>query len=340
MIFLKPFLNKCFKKNFFIRMVRRRKPGKKRRGRGSTDSVSSGQSMPSPEQVETEESLQNKSLDALDGSARAAAENCEDQEPEALLRLPEMTDTSMDSVGQPLRDVMDRLNGVLDGKNWEGHEEEAEDCVSGIYSATSPLQHQPFREDAGGEPPDPDSQSCLVASAASAQFYCFTPYSADAVAESGSHHDSAGNGQSQTVYSGHEDEREGETTEQDASSKIITKHRGDVEMEQPNGPAHNKSEENGAGSGQGESSHPAEFRSDHGQQLLIYALPILSVMQRIISAKSKSSFPFVFIFRVDNNHLLLLMIHVFRENEEQLLKVHLKQKCFSHQAISLNLDFH
>lgn len=267
-----------------IRMVRRRKPGKKRRGRGSTDSVSSGQSMPSPEQVETEESLQNKSLDALDGSARAAAENCEDQEPEALLRLPEMTDTSMDSVGQPLRDVMDRLNGVLDGKNWEGHEEEAEDCVSGIYSATSPLQHQPFREDAGGEPPDPDSQSCLVASAASAQFYCFTPYSADAVAESGSHHDSAGNGQSQTVYSGHEDEREGETTEQDASSKIITKHRGDVEMEQPNGPAHNKSEENGAGSGQGESSHPAEFR-------------------------------------VDNNHLLLLMIHVFRENEEQLLKM-------------------
>lgn len=25
--------------------------------------------------------------------------------------------------------------------------------------------------------------------------------------------------------------------------------------------------------------------------------------------------------RVDNNHLLLLMIHVFRENEEQLFKV-------------------
>lgn len=26
-------------------------------------------------------------------------------------------------------------------------------------------------------------------------------------------------------------------------------------------------------------------------------------------------------FRVDNNHLLLLMIYVFRENEEQLFKV-------------------
>ncbi|KAF4078086.1 hypothetical protein AMELA_G00195430 [Ameiurus melas] len=274
-----------------IRMVRRRKPGKKRRGRGSTDSVSSGQSMPSPEQVETEESLQIKSLDAVHGSARAAAQNCEDQEPEALLRLPEMTDTSMDNVGQPLRDVMDRLNGVLDGKNWEGHEEEAQDGVSGIYLATSPLQHQPFREDSGGEPPDPDSQSRLVASAAPAHFYCFTSYSADAAAESGSHHDSAGNGQSQTLYSGHEDEGEGETTEQDASSNII-KERGDVEMEQPNGPAHNKSEENGAGegSGQAENSHPAEFR-------------------------------------VDNNHLLLLMIHVFRENEEQLLKM-VRMNCY------------
>ncbi|KAB5546228.1 hypothetical protein PHYPO_G00069640 [Pangasianodon hypophthalmus] len=209
-----------------IRMARRRKPGKKRRGRGSTESVSSGQSMPSPEQVETEESLQINnermnleggtvggsvnSLDALDGSARAAAENGEDQEPEALLRLPEMTDTSMDSVGQPLREVMDRLNGALDGKSWEGQEdeeEEAEDGVTGINPATSPLQHQPFREDAGGEPPDPDSKSGLVASAAPAHFYCFTPHSADAAAESGSYHDSAGNGQSQTVYGGHEDER-------------------------------------------------------------------------------------------------------------------------------------
>ncbi|XP_053096566.1 pleckstrin homology domain-containing family M member 2 isoform X4 [Pangasianodon hypophthalmus] len=288
-----------------IRMARRRKPGKKRRGRGSTESVSSGQSMPSPEQVETEESLQINnermnleggtvggsvnSLDALDSSARAAAENGEDQEPEALLRLPEMTDTSMDSVGQPLREVMDRLNGALDGKSWEGQEdeeEEAEDGVTGINPATSPLQHQPFREDAGGEPPDPDSKSGLVASAAPAHFYCFTPHSADAAAESGSYHDSAGNGQSQTVYGGHEDEREGETAEQDASSKIEEKERGDVEMEQPNGLAQNKSEEKGMGEGSGpaECSHPAEFR-------------------------------------VDNNHLLLLMIHVFRENEEQLIKM-------------------
>ncbi|XP_060794306.1 pleckstrin homology domain-containing family M member 2 isoform X3 [Neoarius graeffei] len=276
-----------------IRMVKRRKPGKKRRGRGSTDSVSSGQSMPSPEQVETVESLQIKNErmnledgtagdgnDSLDGSVRA-----EDPEPVALLRLPEMTDTSMDSVGQPLRDVMDRLNGALDGKSWEKQDEEEEivDGVTGNITVTAPLQHQPFREDEGGEPPDPDSESCLVASAAPAHFYCFTPHSSGAAAKSGSHHDFAGNGQSQTLDSGHEDEGEGE---QDSSSKIEEKESGDVELEQPNGPAQIKSEENGVGEGSdpAECSHPAEFR-------------------------------------VDNNHLLLLMIHVFRENEEQLFKM-------------------
>ncbi|GAA6107247.1 pleckstrin homology domain-containing family M member 2 isoform X1 [Tachysurus ichikawai] len=283
-----------------IRMVRRRKPGKKLRGRGSTDSVSSGHSMQSPKQVEMEDSLQinnekmnledgsvEGSINSLDGSARAATEKSEDQEPEALLRLPEMTDTSMDSVGQPLKDVMDRLNGALDGKSWDGQEEEEEEAENGINPPTSALQHQPFREDEGGEPPDPDRQSRIMVSAATAHFYCFTPHSADAVAKSGSHHDSAGNGKSQTLYGGHEDEREGETAEEFASSKKIEeKERGDVEMEQPNGPAQIKSNGNEAGEGSApaESSHPAEFR-------------------------------------VDNNLLLLLMIHVFRENEEQLFKM-------------------
>lgn len=271
-------------------MVKRRKPGKKRRGRGSTDSVSSGQSMPSPEQVETEEPLQIKnermnledgtvgdSNTSLDGAARAVTENREDPEPEALLRLPEMTDTSMDTVGQPLRDVMDRLNGALDGKSWERQDDEEEekvDGVTGVITVTSPLQHQPFREDEGGEPPDPDSESCLVASAAPAHFYCFTSHSSGTAAKSGSHHDSAGNGQSQTVYSGHEDEGEGE---QDSSSKIEEKERADVEMEQPNGPAQIKSEANGVGEGFGpaESSHPAEFRLDERQQLLFYVLLVL-----------------------------------------------------------------
>ncbi|XP_058266342.1 pleckstrin homology domain-containing family M member 2 isoform X1 [Hemibagrus wyckioides] len=285
-----------------IRMGRRRKPGKKRRGRGSTDSVSSGQSMPSPEQAETEGSLQinnekmNRedrtvggsinSLDALDGSARAAKENSEDQEPEARFRLPEMTDTSMDTVGQPLKDVMDRLNGALDGKRWEGQEDEEEEAENGINPHTSSLQHQPFREDESGEPPDPDTQSRLMVSAAPTHFYCFTSHSADAAAESGSRHDPAGNGQSQTVYGGHEDEREGETAEQEASSKIVERERGDVEIEHPNGLAKiqsggNEAEEESCPE---ESSHPAEFR-------------------------------------VDNNHLLLLMIHVFRENEEQLFRM-------------------
>lgn len=43
---------------------------------------------------------------------------------------------------------------------------------------------------------------------------------------------------------------------------------------------------------------------------------------------------------MDNNHLLLLMIHVFRENEEQLFKVTSKPKpVFFHVYLVLLLDF-
>lgn len=44
---------------------------------------------------------------------------------------------------------------------------------------------------------------------------------------------------------------------------------------------------------------------------------------------------------MDNNHLLLLMIHVFRENEEQLLKVKpkkvVKSECLWHNCRSVRL---
>uniref|UniRef100_A0A8B9LS41 Pleckstrin homology domain-containing family M member 2 n=1 Tax=Astyanax mexicanus TaxID=7994 RepID=A0A8B9LS41_ASTMX len=262
-----------------IRMARRRKPGKKRRGKGSTDSASSGQNVASPEPTETDESLQivcktansedgpnGGSWSPLDGPepngavrdpAQTSAVGGENEEAEALLRLPQMTDTSMDSVGQPLRDVVDRLNGDLDGN---------------INPAADPLQHQSFREDAGGEPPDPDCKvqplapnpKFLEAAAPPADFYCFTPHSPEPAAQSGSHHDFTGNGQSQAVSGGHEDEREGEAA---AAAKQTSKAEDEADRSSPT-----------------ENSHPAEFR-------------------------------------VDNNHLLLLMIHVFRENEEQLFKM-------------------
>ncbi len=134
-------------------MARRRRHGKKRRGRGSTDSVSSEQNVISPDTADTEECLQivverdivvnNINMDSRgplerpngpgSKSVRNGRPEGEDEDQEAGLRLPEMTDTSMDSVGEPLRDVMDRLNGSLDGEHWqrsEGEEGEGGICTS------------------------------------------------------------------------------------------------------------------------------------------------------------------------------------------------------------------
>uniref|UniRef100_A0A8B9LUQ5 Pleckstrin homology domain-containing family M member 2 n=1 Tax=Astyanax mexicanus TaxID=7994 RepID=A0A8B9LUQ5_ASTMX len=214
---------------------------------------------------------------AVRDPAQTSAVGGENEEAEALLRLPQMTDTSMDSVGQPLRD----------GK----------DGVTVVNPAADPLQHQSFREDAGGEPPDPDCKvqplapnpKFLEAAAPPADFYCFTPHSPEPAAQSGSHHDFTGNGQSQAVSGGHEDEREGEAAAaaKQTASSLHLEGKGSIdagEVIQQNGSVQSKAEDEADRSSPTENSHPAEFR-------------------------------------VDNNHLLLLMIHVFRENEEQLFKM-------------------
>ncbi|XP_051518000.1 pleckstrin homology domain-containing family M member 2 isoform X3 [Myxocyprinus asiaticus] len=293
-----------------IRMARRRRPGKKRRGRGSTDSVSSEQNLISLDRPDTEECLQivverdivvdNINVDSWvpleepacpgTNSLKNGREEGEDEDPEAGLRLPEMTDTSMDSVGQPLRDVMDRLNGSLDGESWERREGEEVEGVGvggactnhdGTSSAMGPLHQRPFREDSGGEPPDPDSQpspSFLQAPLPPADFYCFTSQSPDPAVSCGGHHDSAGNGEPKDVPAGHEDERETETPAagQDSSIPIestTVEDQSKTEKEQ-------------------EEDKDSAIQSSHAAE-----------------------------FKVDNNHLLLLMIHVFRENEEQLIKM-------------------
>ncbi|XP_051736334.1 pleckstrin homology domain-containing family M member 2 isoform X1 [Ctenopharyngodon idella] len=285
-----------------IRMARRRRPGKKRRGRGSTDSVSvsSEQNVISPDTADTEESLQivverdiivdKLNVDKLnvdsrgppegpDGpgteSMRNGRQEGEDEDPEAGLRLPEMTDTSMDSVGQPLRDVMDRLNGSLDGDSWQPRE--GEEGVDGICTSHDGPPHQrPFREDSGGEPPDPN-RSFLQAPLPPADFYCFTSQSPDPAASCGGHNDSAGNGEPQDVPGGDEDEGEAETPAAGQDQSIPV----EASAQEKQSKAEEEQEEDKDRAIQ--SSHAAEFK-------------------------------------VDNNHLLLLMIHVFRENEEQLFK--------------------
>ncbi|XP_070696228.1 pleckstrin homology domain-containing family M member 2 isoform X2 [Pempheris klunzingeri] len=288
-----------------IRMARRRKPAKKRRGKGSTDSNSSIHNSVSSEHIEMENSLPasedvdslNYSLIQLDSEgemrrSRVGSEVVEERDEdgvEGLLRLPEMTDTSMDTVGQPLRDVMDQLNGVLDREEaWEHPEEKNNE---GCNQGPEPPTKQPFRDDSGGEPPDraageagvsplATSPNFLQTTPAPKDSCCFTPDSPDFTPTGGGHYDSTEHSQSQTLSGGLEDEGEAKApVGQELDMKTREEDTEEGEQMDKNTFAEEAQELSPS-----ENSHPAEFK-------------------------------------VDNNHLLLLMIHVFRENEEQLFKM-------------------
>ncbi|CAJ1055380.1 pleckstrin homology domain-containing family M member 2 isoform X2 [Xyrichtys novacula] len=291
-----------------IRMARRKKPAKKRRGKGSTDSSSSIHNSVSSEHMEIDSSLlASEDAESLtcsafqletEGEVRRSrvgsevVEGGDEDGVEGLLRLPQMTDTSMDSVGQPLRDVMDRLNGALDREEepWEHLEEEAEGGQNeGCDHSTESPPQQPFREDTGGEPPDrAQGETCLSPLATSPNFLqaspaptdlcCFTANSPDSAPTGGSYYDITGHCQSQTLSGGLDDERQGEAP---TGQKPNMTPLGQDTEEGKEADSEELQEEKLSPS---ESSHPAEFK-------------------------------------VDNNHLLLLMIHVFRENEEQLFKM-------------------
>ncbi|KAM4563131.1 pleckstrin homology domain-containing family M member 2 isoform 2-T2 [Odontesthes bonariensis] len=283
-----------------IRMAKRRKPAKKRRGKGSTDSSSSIHNSLSSEHMESDYStLTSDDVDSMNctvvqmdserglGRSKAGSEVGEEgveEGVEGLLRLPEMTDTSMDSVGQPLRDVMDRLNGT-----WEHPEVDEDKNNEGCNQTSKPPTQQPFRADSGGKPPDPapgelsgftlaKSSNLLQASPVSADLCCFTPSSPGSADSSGGHNDSTEQSQSQTISGSLEDEGE---TEAPAGQKPNMKEVGET--------------------------HKLTFIAEEAQQ------------QDEKHSPSESSHPAE--FKVDNNHLLLLMIHVFRENEEQLFKM-------------------
>uniref|UniRef100_A0A8C7U2X9 Pleckstrin homology domain-containing family M member 2 n=1 Tax=Oncorhynchus mykiss TaxID=8022 RepID=A0A8C7U2X9_ONCMY len=199
-------------------------------------------------------------------------EGQEEDESEGLLRLPEMTDTSMDSVGQPLRDVMNRLNGALDGGS----------------SSVSP--------EANSHP------SFLQAPPAPADFYCFIPHSSDAAATRGGHHDTAGHGQPQALPGGHEDEREAEGGEQEPD--------GQVGEQEPDGQGVPLWRWENLPEGQPflqNSTKQAFYGTVARWNTLLHKRHMIARLE--------------FAKRVDNNHLLLLMIHVFRETEEQLFKM-------------------
>lgn len=195
-----------------------------------------------------------------------AAEGDEDGE-EGLLRLPEMTDTSMETVGQPLSDVMDRLNGALDRTEaWEHPEKAEEKNNDGSDPTPEPPTQQPFREDSGGEPPDratgegslsppATSPNFLQASPATTDLRCFAPFSPDSTSSGGGHYDSTEQGQSETLSGGLEGERE---------AKVAGGQGSEVKNgEEDKGGGHETEKANEIQEEKlspSETSHPAEFK--------------------------------------------------------------------------------
>uniref|UniRef100_A0A4W3J0J8 Pleckstrin homology domain-containing family M member 2 n=1 Tax=Callorhinchus milii TaxID=7868 RepID=A0A4W3J0J8_CALMI len=171
------------------------------------------------------------------------------------LLIPQMKDTSMNSVGNPLSEVIERLNGTLDDDSWTADNDQPE---------------QPFRTGIPGDTPDePPYRGYSERKPPTMDFYRFALESPGAGATSGSDHDTSGDGQQAHVFSSYES----------ADSEAL--------------------------------GYAASARSLATARMLHFT------WGRNISVH-------VFCphhFRVDNNLLLLLMIHVFRENEEQLYKM-------------------
>ncbi|XP_023113931.2 pleckstrin homology domain-containing family M member 2 isoform X2 [Felis catus] len=237
------------------------------------------------------------------------AEGSELPEPGQMgLLIPEMKDTSMERLGQPLSKVIDQLNGQLDPSAWRSH-------------VRSP--DQSFRTGSPGDAPEkPPFCDFSEGLPAPMDFYRFTVESPSALTSSGSNHDPAGPGQPLHV---------------------------------PGGPA-TAGQEEGGGRREGQAPGPLEDTPGEAREPETRALetqlppagdgPVpeaepgtheaLCQLKRdqpspcLSSAEdsgvdegqgSPSEMTHSAEFRVDNNHLLLLMIHVFRENEEQLFKM-------------------
>ncbi|XP_062821838.1 pleckstrin homology domain-containing family M member 2 isoform X2 [Anolis carolinensis] len=154
-----------------------------------------------------------------------------------------------------------------------------------------PRPEQPFRTDAEGPSPGGLGEGVL----APMDFYRFALESPNAPAASGGHHDPAGDGQPAHVPGGPEaaaEEGGGPGGGEAAGGPPVDEEPVDEDDGGgPKGgrasPSPSSAGDSGVDEGQGspsEAGHPSEFR-------------------------------------VDNNHLLLLMIHVFRENEEQLFRM-------------------
>ncbi|XP_054994539.1 pleckstrin homology domain-containing family M member 2 isoform X2 [Sorex araneus] len=302
-----------------IRVSKKKKTGKKKKIRVDEEASplhpSSSSSQHAAARQQEGPGVGRGSPDAPSASHRdeaagpgSTAESSEPPEPGPMgLLIPAMKDTSMESLGQPLSKVIAQLNGQLDPSTWGPHAEPPD---------------QSFRTGSPGEAPEqPPSCDFSEGLPAPMDFYRFTVESPGSVAAGGGHHDPAGPGQPPHV---------------------------------PGGPAAAGPEEEGGGGGGGAQPPPPPLDDPSGagpepdtRELDPSPLPpvgegpVLDLEPNtqltreqpspcLSSAEdsgveegqgSPSEVTHAAEFRVDNNHLLLLMIHVFRENEEQLFKM-------------------
>uniref|UniRef100_A0A8C3UUX4 Pleckstrin homology domain-containing family M member 2 n=1 Tax=Catharus ustulatus TaxID=91951 RepID=A0A8C3UUX4_CATUS len=185
------------------------------------------------------------------------------------LRIPEMKDTSMESMGQPLSKVMDRLNGQLDPGGW---------------NTTLEPPGQSFRTGTPGETPDGSSSGDFSEGiSAPMDFYRFTVESPNAAAPGGGHHDPPGPCQPPHVSGSpeapeeEEESREGEAVGAVEESKRASDEPQTSQTETTNtqalcepkkeepSPSPSSAEDSGVEEGQGspsELTHPSEFRPE------------------------------------------------------------------------------
>lgn len=108
-----------------------------------------------------------------------AAEGGERSEPSQVgLLIPEMKDTSMERLGQPLSKVIDQLNGQLDPRTWCSQVEPPDQSFRTGSPGDAP-ERPPFCDFSEGLPAPMD-------------FYRFTVESPSTVTSGGSNHDPAG----------------------------------------------------------------------------------------------------------------------------------------------------
>ncbi|XP_072334397.1 pleckstrin homology domain-containing family M member 2 isoform X1 [Scyliorhinus torazame] len=226
-------------------------------------------------------------------------------DPQPGLLIPQMKDTSMNSVGNPLSKVMEQLNGTLDANTWTSGSDHPE---------------QPFRTSVPGEAPDePPYSQYSERMPPAVDFYRFALESPGAGATGSCNYDLAGDGQPEDVFSG--DEAAGtETCKGEKIPGAVEEPGTTAEAAVPE--CHRKENAEALSEQVKETDVETGKVSDTSmEQLEIQTLTSEDSEEEEKAQSSPSELTHSADFRVDNNLLLLLMIHVFKENEEQLYKM-------------------